>query len=156
MYHVKDYPYPVPGNLDLQIADDEEFSPDKLRSNVERLYMTVVRVCLVCMHYHLLTHAGRLLVSWSLQSSSSVSGLGGRRAVQHAFAQYVSIFLGFRKGTRLRHSLGLLPGVAARLSNTRICNVAIDSYSLSAFTRSMFSTGAHCACRLQFGWYTKA
>ncbi|KAI9659915.1 MAG: hypothetical protein M1821_001267 [Bathelium mastoideum] len=41
MYHVKEYPYPVPGNLDLQIADDEEFSPDKLRSNIERLYMTV-------------------------------------------------------------------------------------------------------------------
>ncbi|TKA70063.1 hypothetical protein B0A55_06246 [Friedmanniomyces simplex] len=41
MYHVKEYPYPVPGNLDLNIADEEEFSPDKLRANVERLYMTV-------------------------------------------------------------------------------------------------------------------
>ncbi|KAK4956294.1 profilin, required for normal timing of actin polymerization in response to thermal stress [Elasticomyces elasticus] len=41
MYHVKEYPYPVPGNLDLNIADEEEFSPDKLRSNLERLYMTV-------------------------------------------------------------------------------------------------------------------
>lgn len=42
MYHVKEYPHPVPGNLDLNIADEEEFSPDKLRSNVERLYMTVI------------------------------------------------------------------------------------------------------------------
>ncbi|KJY00519.1 hypothetical protein TI39_contig323g00052 [Zymoseptoria brevis] len=42
MYHVKDYPYPVPGNLDLNIADEEEFSPDKLRANLERLYMTVL------------------------------------------------------------------------------------------------------------------
>ena len=42
MYHVKEFPYPVPGNLDLNIADEEEFSPDKLRSNLERLYMTVV------------------------------------------------------------------------------------------------------------------
>ena len=42
MYHVKEYPYPVPGNLDLNIAEEEEFSPDKLRSNLERLYMTVV------------------------------------------------------------------------------------------------------------------
>lgn len=42
MYHVKEYPYPVPGNLDLNIADDEEFSPDKLRSNIERLYMTII------------------------------------------------------------------------------------------------------------------
>ncbi|KAK0265730.1 profilin, required for normal timing of actin polymerization in response to thermal stress [Friedmanniomyces endolithicus] len=41
MYHVKEYPYPVPGNLDLNIADEEEFSPDKLRANLERLYMTV-------------------------------------------------------------------------------------------------------------------
>ncbi|KAH9825556.1 sequestering of actin monomer [Teratosphaeria destructans] len=41
MYHVKEYPYPVPGNLDLNIADEEEFSPDKLRATLERLYMTV-------------------------------------------------------------------------------------------------------------------
>ena len=44
MYHVKEYPYPVPGNLDLNIAEEEEFSPDKLRSNLERLYMTVVSI----------------------------------------------------------------------------------------------------------------
>ncbi|KAF2135300.1 uncharacterized protein K452DRAFT_323134 [Aplosporella prunicola CBS 121167] len=41
MYHVKEVPHPVPGNLDLNIADEEEFSPDKLRANIERLYMTV-------------------------------------------------------------------------------------------------------------------
>lgn len=27
--------------MDLNIADDEEFSPDKMRANIERLYMTV-------------------------------------------------------------------------------------------------------------------
>lgn len=42
MYHVKEYPYPVPGGLDLNVAAEEEFSPDKLRCNVERLYMTVI------------------------------------------------------------------------------------------------------------------
>ncbi|KAI3390952.1 hypothetical protein diail_8326 [Diaporthe ilicicola] len=42
MYHVKSVPNPVPGGLDLNIADDEEFSPDKLRANLERLYMTVI------------------------------------------------------------------------------------------------------------------
>lgn len=42
MYHVKETMSPVPGNLDLNIADEDEFSPDKLRSVVERLYMTVV------------------------------------------------------------------------------------------------------------------
>ena len=41
MYHVKAVQYPVPGDLDLNIADEEEFSPDKLRATVERLYMTV-------------------------------------------------------------------------------------------------------------------
>ena len=33
----------VPGDLDLHIRTDEEFSPDKMRGNIERLYMTVVR-----------------------------------------------------------------------------------------------------------------
>lgn len=42
MYHVKSIPSSVPGGLDLNIADDEEFSPDKLRANIERLYMTVI------------------------------------------------------------------------------------------------------------------
>lgn len=41
MYHVKEYPYPVPGDLDLNIAEEEEFSPDKLRANLERLYMNI-------------------------------------------------------------------------------------------------------------------
>ncbi|KAK5118040.1 hypothetical protein LTR62_004086 [Meristemomyces frigidus] len=41
MYHVKASPHPPPGNLDLNIAEEEEFSPDKLRANLERLYMTV-------------------------------------------------------------------------------------------------------------------
>jgi hypothetical protein len=42
MYHVKSLPEPPLGGLDLNIADEEEFSPDKLRSNIERLYMTVI------------------------------------------------------------------------------------------------------------------
>jgi hypothetical protein len=42
MYHLKEVPHPVPGGLDLNIADEEEFSPDKLRANLERLYMTVI------------------------------------------------------------------------------------------------------------------
>jgi hypothetical protein len=42
MYHVKAIPPPPPGGLDLNIADEDEFSPDKLRANIERLYMTVI------------------------------------------------------------------------------------------------------------------
>lgn len=33
---------PPPGGLDMNVAEQDEFSPDKLRSSVERLYMTVV------------------------------------------------------------------------------------------------------------------
>ncbi|TGZ81705.1 hypothetical protein EX30DRAFT_395486 [Ascodesmis nigricans] len=42
MYHVKAIDERPPGGLDLNIAAEDEFSPDKLRSNVERLYMTVI------------------------------------------------------------------------------------------------------------------
>ena len=42
MYHVKATPTTPLGGLDLNIVDEDEFSPDKLRSNIERLYMTVI------------------------------------------------------------------------------------------------------------------
>jgi hypothetical protein len=42
MYHVKEITTAAPGGLDVNIADEEEFSPDKLRANIERLYMTIV------------------------------------------------------------------------------------------------------------------
>ncbi|KAK4675097.1 hypothetical protein QC764_501400 [Podospora pseudoanserina] len=41
IFHTKATPYPPPGGLDLNIAEQEEFSPDKMRGNFERLYMTV-------------------------------------------------------------------------------------------------------------------
>ncbi|KAF2457883.1 hypothetical protein BDY21DRAFT_343049 [Lineolata rhizophorae] len=41
-YHLKEIEQPPQGGLDLNIADEEEFSPDKLRSNLERFYMTLV------------------------------------------------------------------------------------------------------------------
>ncbi|KZT63651.1 hypothetical protein DAEQUDRAFT_733590 [Daedalea quercina L-15889] len=40
--HVKTIPEPPPGHLDLEISENEEFSPDKLRSHLERLYMNVI------------------------------------------------------------------------------------------------------------------
>ncbi|KAI0640339.1 hypothetical protein C8Q77DRAFT_1045453 [Trametes polyzona] len=40
--HVRAIRPPPPGFLDLEISEDEEFSPDKLRANIERLYMTVI------------------------------------------------------------------------------------------------------------------
>jgi len=42
MYHVKATNEPMLGGLDLNIVDEDDFSPDKLRANVERLYMTVI------------------------------------------------------------------------------------------------------------------
>ena len=41
VFHVKAVPHD-PGLLDLEVAEEEEFSPDKLRATLERLYMTVV------------------------------------------------------------------------------------------------------------------
>lgn len=41
-YHVKTVPHAPPGGLDLNVSAEDEFSPDKLRGNVERLYMTVI------------------------------------------------------------------------------------------------------------------
>ena len=42
MYHVRATNAPLLGGLDMNIVEDEEFSPDKLRANIERLYMTVI------------------------------------------------------------------------------------------------------------------
>jgi hypothetical protein len=42
IYHIKAIPEAPPGGLDLQVANEDEFSPDKLRANIERLYMTVI------------------------------------------------------------------------------------------------------------------
>ena len=42
IYQVKAIAEAPPGGLDLNVAAEDDFSPDKLRSNVERFYMTVV------------------------------------------------------------------------------------------------------------------
>lgn len=42
MYHVRATSAPLLGGLDCNIVDEDEFSPDKLRANIERLYMTVI------------------------------------------------------------------------------------------------------------------
>lgn len=42
VFNVRAIPSPPPGVLDLEISENEEFSPDKLRATLERLYITVV------------------------------------------------------------------------------------------------------------------
>lgn len=42
VFHVKSIDEPPLANLDLNVADDEDFSPDKLRAQLERLYMVVL------------------------------------------------------------------------------------------------------------------
>lgn len=42
MYHVKAMKEAPLSGLDVETAEEDEFSPDKLRANVERLYMTVI------------------------------------------------------------------------------------------------------------------
>lgn len=51
MYHVKAIDTPPPGGLDLNISDEEEFSPDKLRGNLERLYITVIVGLMSCVKH---------------------------------------------------------------------------------------------------------
>lgn len=42
IFHVKRTKEPPLADLDLNIADEEDFSPDKLRAQLERLYMVVI------------------------------------------------------------------------------------------------------------------
>ncbi|KAH8099327.1 hypothetical protein BXZ70DRAFT_1065633 [Cristinia sonorae] len=42
IFHVKAISQPPTGSLDLEYSPNEEFSPDKLRATLERLYMTVI------------------------------------------------------------------------------------------------------------------
>lgn len=42
IFHVKSIEETPLANLDLNIADEEDFSPDKLRAQLERLYMVVI------------------------------------------------------------------------------------------------------------------
>ncbi|KAL2008350.1 hypothetical protein VTN00DRAFT_8332 [Thermoascus crustaceus] len=42
MYYVKAAPHPPLDNLDLNVVENKEFSPDRLRSDIERFYMTVI------------------------------------------------------------------------------------------------------------------
>jgi hypothetical protein len=42
IFHVKSIDEPPLADLDLNVADDEDFSPDKLRAQLERLYMVVL------------------------------------------------------------------------------------------------------------------
>lgn len=52
IFHVKSIDEPPLANLDLNIADEEDFSPDKLRAQLERLYM-VVLICLFSAWKHI-------------------------------------------------------------------------------------------------------
>lgn len=42
VFHLKEAPAPKPGGLDFEVAENEDFSPNKLRAQFERLYMGVV------------------------------------------------------------------------------------------------------------------
>lgn len=74
IYHVKQYDRQVPGNLDLNIADEEEFSPDKLRANVERLYMTVVSVARIIACFYFPADLTKLITADHWYSRSRETG----------------------------------------------------------------------------------
>ena len=89
MYHVKATPTAPPGGLDLNIAEDEEFSPDKLRSNIERLYMTVV--CTQIPRADGLLMTRRLLAWLRLSNTSHVYDRGMRLDGRRRSARYVIV-----------------------------------------------------------------
>lgn len=87
MYHVKEVTTAVPGNLDMNIAEEDEFSPDKLRSTVERLYMTVVCTSWPCIISNSLWI--RSLVSWGLASTLYAFDHGANNNGRRCFVQWV-------------------------------------------------------------------
>jgi Protein of unknown function (DUF3292) len=73
----------VPGGLDLNIADEDEFSPDKLRSTIERLYMTVVS------DLNFLSLMNCSSLDWlALRNISVVCVPGMNGSVQHVFVRF--------------------------------------------------------------------
>lgn len=86
MYHVKEVTTPVPGNLDMNIAEEDEFSPDKFRSTIERLYMTVVRKLRGWNFRGLHSASVRLLASSASASISLDCVHGANSVVQPCFA----------------------------------------------------------------------
>lgn len=44
IFHLKETSPPAPGGLDFIVSADEDFSPNKLRAQFERLYMGLVRM----------------------------------------------------------------------------------------------------------------
>jgi len=71
----------APGNLDMNVAEQDEFSPDKLRATVERLYMTVVCI------YTLKGSSFQLITidHWSirLRQANSPPAIVARKAENH-------------------------------------------------------------------------
>lgn len=100
MYHVRATDAPLLGGLDCNIVDEDEFSPDKLRANIERLYMTVI-IGLMGMGNHIVR-----LRSWreprrtagfaavSLPPSSFSSSLLGSHAKGSCFADSLLVWAG--------------------------------------------------------------
>lgn len=42
IFHIIESPPPPPRGLDFEVASEEEFAPNKLRAQIERLYMGLV------------------------------------------------------------------------------------------------------------------
>ena len=92
MYHVKEIATAPPGGLDMNIADEEEFSPDKLRSNIERLYMTIVSLETQISNRYLSVY--RVSV-YSLSSNISFDCARGVNSTAHRTSAQPTLWLGF-------------------------------------------------------------
>ena len=69
----------------MNIADEEEFSPDKLRANIERLYMTVIVGIL-----GVVKHVGRLR-SWRETRRTACFAAVGSPTLIHSAALRLTV-----------------------------------------------------------------
>ncbi len=145
MYHVKATTAYLPGGLDLNIADEEEFSPDKLRANIERLYMTVVsRICRTRCY---LTNQSRSLASWA--SANTLPGYvpGESHDVQHHSARF-AVSQSSDIGNATNNGLGLLYRVVLQPHNSAVLNNYNHTHRLPTRASTPVSASPSCLGRL--------
>lgn len=126
MYRVKATTGPLPGGLDLNIVDEDDFSPDKLRSNIERLYMTVI---IGLMGFG--NHIARLR-SWR-EPRRTMAFAAVRMEGWYYFAEL-----------RLTRDIGLCFGMVLESSNTHMFHDPYSSDSIPTVASNPVPSGTPC------------
>ena len=146
IYRVKYLPEPPPGNLDLNCSD-EEFSPDKLRSNLERFYVTVV-----C-YFALLSLNQKYLIVYQLvsfvASGKHVARLRSWRETRRT-AWFCTVGLSLHILAHLLLEaddiIGLFCSLDLRSAYSNITGNSDVPYLVSTFPPYHVSARANCTC----------